>query len=146
MPALPHESPVMPDYIASGKDAHSESSIKVTAFTNIEAFQAAKRQLPIVSKLERIEPDGTFTPVTGLPFDDIRTEIRSLNDLHDEAGSRQRAHAIPDWLKLTIFVVVLIGTATRLLQCAAALSQNQPASATTQQSDPATRPPSTKQH
>jgi len=60
-------------YIASGKDAHHECSVKVFGETDEEAFRDAKSAIPVVSKLERIEPDGTLTPITGLPYDDLNT-------------------------------------------------------------------------
>ncbi|HEY4330146.1 MAG TPA: hypothetical protein VGN88_10460 [Phycisphaerae bacterium] len=57
----------MPHYFAHGYDQLHESSVKVSADSDEEAYDLAKRQLSVVLRMERFKPDGTSTQLTG-PF------------------------------------------------------------------------------
>jgi len=77
----------MPEYIASGKDRFAESSVKVSADSDAAALFAARQKLPVITGLERIETNGTLTPVTGLTFDSPHTILESESETHDQRSA-----------------------------------------------------------
>lgn len=97
----------MATYIASGKNVHHECSMKVFGETDEEAFRDAKSALPVVSKLERIEEDGTLTPVMGLPYDDLnRSEV--VDPQVAEKEKAKTRNSFRREIEITIAVVLAI--------------------------------------
>jgi hypothetical protein len=100
-------------YIASGKDVHHECSMKVFGETDEEAFRDAKSALPVVSNLERIEEDGTLTPVTGLPYDDLNcSEVVDPQEVAKEKFKIRLA-----WRRELEITVVVVLTLIALEAC-----------------------------
>jgi hypothetical protein len=110
----------MHSYVASGKDFRSECSLKVEGASDVEAFHAAKRRLPVVTKLERIEDDGTLTTCSGLPFDDLQTEVRSPDDMRLEQGVIAEKKSRMGRLILMLVLVIILGKGMNM--CASQMS------------------------
>jgi hypothetical protein len=99
----------MPEYIASGKDLYADVSVKVEAASASEALAAAKQRIPIITALERIEPDGSLTPQTDVPFDSPAKELRSASEAaREQAVAVQRTDRTRRFL-LAMFCVVVGG-------------------------------------
>ena len=98
----------MPTYIASGKDKFSESSVKVSAQTDDEAFALAKQRLPLVLGLERIEPDGILVRITNQPFDDPKQAPQpdANEDHYQKRHKIQRANK-PFVLLLWVMIIAI---------------------------------------
>ena len=103
----------MPDYVASGKDACCELSFKVTADDDLTAFVMAKARMPIVSKLERIQPDGELLEIAEIPLDDIPTELVSAEVARLEESRVARESAPTEALEF--LVIVRIGVVIAVL-------------------------------
>src|SRR5262249_34845363 len=80
----------MAEYIASGKDRFAEGSVKVTADSDAEALAAARKKLPVITGLERVEADGSLSRITGLAFDSPNTVLESEVQKHEDRSAQVR--------------------------------------------------------
>lgn len=113
----------MPDYITNGKDVEGECSIKVSAFTDLEALHAAKRKIPVVSSLERIEPDGSLWQCRGLPFDDLHQDVHSPDERHRLHGEQHRRD-YARWIKPILLLAAFLGFSCITSRCAMVTNQD----------------------